>query len=296
MPKIGFLACPETMPASGAERRGDAFEHDLMIASLRPAFEALGLELVEIEWRAPLSAFDGVALVLLGTAWDYHDFPDEFLAKLEALERAGIVVCNPAELVRWNIDKSYLKDLEQNGAAIIPTIWSGDPDRAEIMHAFDQFGCEKLVVKRQIGAGGMGQHLFEMASPPAKDWQMGHKAMIQPFLPAIKQEGELSFVFVDGQFSHAIRKIAAKGEYRIQSLYGGREEMFEPVDADIASATRVVQSMPGDTPLYARIDMLRSEDDMLVLMEAEAVEPYLYPEQGPELGKRLADAILKRLS
>jgi len=293
--KIGFLACPETMPASGADRRGDAFEHDLIVAALRPAFAARGLDLVEIEWRSPIAGFEGIVLVLLGTAWDYQDYPSEFLAKLEKLEQAGIIVCNSASLVRWNIDKAYLKDLEQSGASIIPTIWAEDPGYSELLAAFEHFDCDRLVVKRQVGAGGMGQHMFGRESLPDNDWTMGHAAMIQPFLPAILQEGELSFVFVDGEYSHAIRKIAADGEYRIQSLYGGHEEMFEPSESDIASAGAIVASMPGDKPLYARIDMLRGDDGALVLMEAEAVEPYLYPEQCPELGKRLASAILARL-
>lgn len=300
MIRIGFVACPETMPGGSGERRGDAFEHDLQVAAIRPAFAAAGLDLVELEWRAPLADFNGIELVMLGSSWDYQDHPAEFLAKLKALDRAGIVVCNSPALVEWNMDKKYLQDIAKGGASIIPTLWTDNPDRAEIVAAFEHFDCDRLVVKRQVGAGGMGQHLFTKTDLPADDWRMGHKAMIQPFLPAIKQEGELSFVFIDGEFSHAIRKMAAAGEYRIQSLYGGREEVFEPNEADIDTAHKVVASMPGEAPLYARIDMVRartdSNDGALVLMEAEAVEPYLYPEQGPHLGKRLADAIVRRLN
>lgn len=291
---IGFLACPETMP-SNAERRGDAFEHDLQMAAFRPAFAALGMELEEIEWRAPLQDFSGKSAVLLGTAWDYQDHAGEFLAKLEALENAGILVCNPPSLVRWNIDKTYLKELAESGAKTIPTLWNDDPDAAAVGAAFDHFGCDRLVVKRQIGAGGMGQHLFERGDPPASDWRMGHPAMMQPFLPAIQDEGELSFVFIDGEFSHAILKTSAAGEYRIQSLYGGKEAEFSPSETDINAATAIVRKIPGTTPLYARIDMLRADDGQLMVMEAEAIEPFLYPVQGPDLGKRLAAAIANRL-
>lgn len=297
--RVAFLACPETLPAAlggAAVRRGDAFEHDLQIAALRPAIEAQGGSLTEIEWRSPLSEFAQFDCVLLGTAWDYQDHAAEFLAKLEALEAAGIMVCNPPALVRWNLDKAYLRDLENKGARIIPTLWSDDPGLDDIIAAFDHFECDRLVVKRQVGAGGMGQHLFTLDDLPDPDWTMGHAAMIQPFLPAIKEEGELSLVFIDGAFSHAIRKTAAKGEYRIQSLYGGKEEAVIPSDADIAIATKVVRAMPGDTaPLYARIDLIRDTDGALMVMEAEAIEPYLYPEQGPRLGDRVASAIRARL-
>ncbi|WP_209348377.1 hypothetical protein [Pontixanthobacter sp. CEM42] len=301
--KIGFLACPETMPAagtsSGVERRGDAFEHDLQVDALRPAFAAAGLELIEIEWRAPLDQFADIRLVLIGTSWDYQDYPDEFLIKLEALQSVGVIVCNSPELIRWNIDKSYLKELERRGTRTIPTLWSDDPDYGDVTRALAHFKSDKVVVKRQTGAGALGQHIFDKESLPDEDWQMGHKAMIQPFLAAIQDEGELSFVFIDGAFSHAIQKTTAKDEYRIQSLYGGQETAITPSDDDIAAALSVLQALPGDTPLYARIDMLRADtedsDGALVVMEAEAIEPFLYPVQGPELGKRMADAIIARL-
>ena len=291
---IGFLACPETMPSAGT-RRGDAFEHDLQMAALRPAIEGRGGTLTEIEWRSPIEAFAGTDLVLLGTAWDYQDHAAEFLAALEKLEGAGITVCNPPSLVRWNMDKRYLLDLESKGARIIPTIWASNPGLSDIEQALDRFACETVVVKRQVGAGGMGQHLFSRGSMPAGDWTMGRAAMIQPFLPSIKEEGELSFVFIDGRFSHAIRKTAAHGEYRIQSLYGGKEAEFTPQPTDIDQAASVVAAMPGGAPLYARIDLIRGADGHLMVMEAEAIEPFLYPLQGPQLGEALASAIEGRL-
>ena len=293
--QIGFLACAETLPSS-SDRRGDAYEHDLQVAVLRPAIEARGGTFTELDWRAPLGRFDGFDLVLLGTAWDYQDEPNAFCAKLEAIAASGTIVCNPPSLVRWNIDKRYLRALEGNGVAAIPTLWVDDPSRDDIDTAFATFGCDRLVVKRQIGAGGVGQHIFDSAHRPDRDWRMSHAAMLQPFLPAIAREGELSFVFIDGDFSHAIRKTAAPGEYRIQSLYGGKEAVHEPPDHDIATAAAIVRAMPGEAPLYARIDMVRGGDSTLLLMEAEAIEPYLYPQQGPELGARMAEAIERRLA
>ena len=110
MSRIGFLACADTLPGEGP-RRGDAFEHDLEVAALRPAFADAGLELVERDWRAPLVAFEGLDAVLLGTAWDYQDHPEEFVARLDALAAQGLEVCNPPDVVRWNADKRYLTKL-----------------------------------------------------------------------------------------------------------------------------------------------------------------------------------------
>ena len=295
-PLIGFLACETTLPGAGDRRRGDAYEHDLTLAALEPAFAAEGLGLKVLDWEAPLVEFDRLDAVLLGTAWNYQDKPDAFLAKLEALERSGIAVHNPPATVRWNLTKTYLRELGAGGAATIPTLWLDDVTAEDARQAFGHFGCDRLVVKRQIGAGALGQVLLRAHNMPGPDWRFGHAAMVQPFLPAIEREGELGFVFIAGELSHALRKRAAKGDYRIQSLYGGVESRHEPADDEIEAARAVLSALPFDTPLYARIDMLRGSeggDDGLLLMEAELIEPYLYPEQGERVGEHLARAIAR---
>ncbi len=294
-PTIAFLACETTMPGSG-ERRGDAYESDLMTDALSKALADHGLELRIVDWEADLAEFDGVSLALLGSSWNYQDKPQEFITKLDALEARGIQLCNSAEIVRWNARKTYLRELADKGAATIPTIWLDDVIADDVMAAMDSFGCEKLVVKRQIGAGAEGQMIFARDHMPDAGWRFGHKAMLQPFLPTIQSEGEFSFIFIQGELSHALRKNAAEGEYRIQSLYGGTESDYRPSQDEAAQAQKIIAALPFDTPLYARIDMVRGEDSQLLLMEAEMIEPYLYPVQGPELGPRIASAIANRLA
>ena len=252
--------------------------------------------MVEIDWRAPLSEFEGLAMVLLGTAWDYQDHPTEFLVRLEALAGMGIAVCNPPRVVRWNTEKTYLRELDERGASIVPTAWLADAGRGDILAAMELFGCDRVVVKRQVGAGGLGQHSFAREDLPDSNWHMGRACMVQPFLPSIVEEGEYTFVFIDGEFSHGVLKRAAEGEYRIQSLYGGREEHFAPSAADLAKAQGVVAALPFTDLLYCRVDMARLPSGELAVMEAEAIEPYLYPEQGAGLGMRLAAAIKRRLA
>ena len=295
MSTIGFLACDATLPSTG-ERRGDAFEHDLMIAALEPTCAAKGIELRVIDWEAPLGQFAGVDLVMLGTAWNYQDKVETFLEKLAALAGSGITVCNPPEVVRWNMTKTYLRELAERGAATVPTLWQQQVGREELLEAFEHFGCSKLVIKRQIGAGALDQVLISRDALPGDDWRYGHRAMLQPFLPAIAEEGELSFVFIAGELSHTLRKLPAAGDYRIQSLYGGTESVHAPSPEEHAAAQAIVEALPFDTPLYARIDMLRAGNGALMVMEAELIEPYLYPLQGPRLGDRLARAIADRIS
>lgn len=292
--RLAFLACQETLPGSPT-RRADAFEHDLQIAALREGLAGRA-EVLDLDWRGPLEPIAECQLALLGTAWDYTDHPAEFLARLEALEAAGVIVCNPPQVVRWNADKHYLEDLAAAGAPSIPTLWHDDPGEADIADAFDQFGCERLVVKRRVGAGAVGQFSFVRGDPALSGWRMGTAAMIQPFLPAIQSEGELSLLFIGGRFSHALWKRAVAGDYRIQSLYGGTEHAVLPESADLARAEAVMAMLPFDqAPLYARIDMVRGLDGQMALIEAELIEPYLYPLQDAGFGTRLAEAVLARV-
>ena len=294
MPKIAFLACPDTLPGSPT-RRPDAFEHDLLLGALR---EGLGTraELTDIDWRAPLDELGTFDLAYLGTPWDYTEAKDEFLARLDALEAAGVVVANPAQVIRWNADKLYLKELAARGAPSIPTLWPEAPSAADIHAAFDHFGCERVVVKRRVGAGAIGQDSFRRGDASIDEWHMDLPGIIQPFLPAIQSEGELSFIFIGGALSHALIKRAAAGDYRIQSLYGGSEVPLSPAPADREAAEAVMAMLPfAQPPSYARIDMVRLDSGALAVIEAELIEPYLYPEQGPEFGHRLADVLLGRL-
>lgn len=290
-PKIAFLACPDTLPGSPT-RRPDAFEHDLLLTALRDGCGSRA-EVTDIDWRAPLEELTRFDIAYLGTPWDYTEAKDEFLARLDELEAAGVVVANPAEVIRWNADKLYLKELAARGCPSIPTLWPEAPRPADIHTAFDQFGCDRLVVKRRVGAGAIGQDSFRRGDAAIDDWQMDQPAMIQPFLPAIQTEGELSFIFIAGALSHALVKRAAAGDYRIQSLYGGSEVALDPSAEDRDAAEAVMAALPFEAaPTYARIDMVRLNDGELAVIEAELIEPYLYPEQGPEFGKRLTEALL----
>ena len=116
--------------------------------------------------------------------------------------------------------------------------------------------------------------------------------MVQPFLESVTTEGEYSFLFFDGEFSHCALKRPAAGDYRVQSLYGGREVMHEPSEHEIA-ACKLVLAAARERLLYARVDMVRYADE-LALIELEVVEPYLYPEQGPQLGERFEQLARQR--
>ncbi len=290
MKKIAYLASRVTLPGS-AIRRTDAFEHDYMMDAMRAPFAAQGLRLEDVAWDDPAANWAGYDAVIIGTTWDYWDRLDEFLAALERIE-GQTRLFNGAALVRWNCRKTYLRSLAARGARLIPTLWLDVCDAAAASAAFDTLQADDVVFKRQVGAGAKDQHRLRRGEAiPA----MPHAMMAQPFLPMIQTEGEMSFIFIDGEFCHALVKRAQPGDYRIQSSYGGREEKIVPSADDLAAARAIIAAL-DEPPLYGRVDMLRGADGGLLLMELEVIEPYLYPVEGPELGERMAAGLVRRIA
>lgn len=288
--KIAYLASRVTLPGSPT-RRPDAYEHDHTMAALRPAFASRGMALEELSWDAEGVDWASYDAALIGTTWDYWDRQADFLARLADIE-GQTRLFNPAALVAWNSHKTYLKDLEARGARLIPTLWIDKVTPEKAAMAFEALASEDLVFKRQVGAGAAGQYRLKPGDPVP---DMPHPMMVQPFLHAIAEEGEISFIMVDGELSHALIKRPAPGDYRIQSAYGGVETPLQPTAADLTAAKAILAAL-DETPLYGRVDMLRGEDGGLYLMELELIEPYLYPLQGENLGERVAEALARRLS
>lgn len=288
--KIAYLASRLTLPGA-LNRREDALEHDQMMAALQPVFSNNGWTLEDIAWddsSADWSAYDAA---LIGTTWDYCDRTEEFLDKLDVIQ-SQTPLFNPPNLVRWNFQKSYLRELAHNGVNIVPTYWLDNPaSEVDWSKLFADFDTSKLVAKRQVGANAEGQFRLDKGQiAPA----ITHPMMIQPYLSAIASEGEYSFVFIDGQLSHSLIKRPASGDYRIQSSYGGVEEKVETSAQDKANARAVLDGLE-EIPMYARVDMVRDQQGQLLLMELELIEPFLYPLQGPDLGDLLFQALSRRL-
>lgn len=287
--RIAYLASRLTLPDS-PDRRFDAFEHDQMMECLTPAFANRKATLEAHAWdddNVDWSRFDAA---LIGSTWDYQDNLEAFLAKLESIE-TQTALFNPSRTVRWNSRKTYLRDMKSKGIQIVPTLWLDAPDVAAVERAFDALGGEDLIFKRQVGANAEGQYRLHRGDAiPAMPGPM----MAQPFLPSIQSEGEMSLIFVGGTFSHALIKSAAAGDYRIQSSYGGTERAHKPGCDDRETAGAIIRSL-DDTPLYARVDMVRGNAGQLLLIELELIEPFLYPLQADDLGERLYSAIESRL-
>tara|TARA_R110002072_G_scaffold66952_3_gene164580 strand:+ start:3024 stop:3905 length:882 start_codon:yes stop_codon:yes gene_type:complete len=291
MKQIAFLTA-RSMIEPGPDAREDAWEHALEFAALKPACEAKGFHLTEAIWDDPQfdpSRFDGL---VVGTAWDYMEKHAAFLDALARFDAAAPLL-NPRATIIWNSDKTYLRDLDEKGLPVVPTLWADAATPEAIHQAFDRFDVDRVVVKPQIGASAWRQASVRRGETlPAPDALPPAACLIQPFLRAAETEGETTLLFFDREFSHALVKRPKAGDYRTQSMYGATEEAVTPPGEAIETARAALDAVEGPL-LYARVDLMRRGDGRFAIMELELVEPYLYPEQGPELGPNFARALAR---
>jgi glutathione synthase/RimK-type ligase-like ATP-grasp enzyme len=253
----------------------------------------------EVSWRAESVNWNQYSLVVIRSPWDYQQAPLAFLQVLEQIQQSNAVLLNSLDVVRWNIRKHYLRELDQKGVRIVPTLWLPSPSVDQLTVAFEQLQTDEIVGKPLIGANA--DHAFRLHSTsPRTEFERAEAAwrnttaLVQPFVPSILDTGEFSLIYFDNQFSHAIRKVPRSGDFRVQEEHGGRIESCHP-DADLLElASACLQCVP-ECLLYARVDMVRLPNGLPAIMELELIEPSLYLAFDFDSPSRFAAAIGRRL-
>ncbi len=259
-----------------------------------PAFAERDIEVDTVSWRADAdwARYD---LVIVRSTWDYHRDVDAFRQVLAAIDGSGCVLANPLALMRWNIDKRYLRDLERRGIDIVPSVFGDGMDAERLARLRQRFGPAGLVIKPLVSGGAYRTLRLAADGDPAETAAAvaahGQSPWLaQPFLPAVQGEGEYSLFYFGGDFSHAIVKTAVAGDFRVQEEFGGRIVATTPT-APLLDAGAAVMATLSVPPLYARVDLIR-HDGRLQLMELELIEPSLYLRTSAGAAARFADASL----
>ncbi len=257
-----------------------------------------GGSVVPIPWSSPEDwrRFDAV---VIRATWDYYTRPEEFRRWLRALEDQRVSLWNPAPLALWNLHKGYLRDLEHAGVPVVPTAWVSElGPEGSLAQLARARGWTDVVIKPAISANA---HQTWRTSGQLQDdderrfrtlVDMG-EVMVQPVIDSLLQEGELSFVFLGGAFSHAVLKRPASGDFRVQSSLGGTVARVDAPEEWVDQARAVVDAVRGPW-LYARVDGC-IVDRRLVLMELEMLEPDLFLNLEAQAPGRFADALLRLL-
>lgn len=243
----------------------------------------LGWSAVEIPWNRPDVDWKTFDAVVIRSTWDYQKTPDKFLSTLEAIERKTKLY-NPVDICRWNLNKRYLRDLQNKGVPIVPTYWLERLSIASLESVFATSAARRLVAKPLIGANADDTFVLDFQDTGA--WEnplrvfADREVMVQPFIDSIPTEGEYSLFYFGGNLSHAILKRPAEGDFRVQEEHGGIIRDVVPSE-DLVRAGNLAIKAIGKTLLYGRVDFVRLASGQPALMEMELIEPSLYFEQCP---------------
>lgn len=262
---------------------------------------ALGWRVEAVPWQQPGVSWGGFDAVVIRSPWDYQKDPLAFLAMLEEVERSGVPLFNGLDLVRWNLPKLYLRELASRGVPTVPTVWRDRLGTGDLVRVFEVVEADEVVLKPVVGANADGAFRLDRCAgrervSAVERYYARRPFMVQPFVHAVLEEGEYSLIYFDGEYSHGVLKAPMAADFRVQEEHGGHIRSVEADGALLAAGNAVLEAL-GELPLYARVDLVRSnEGSGFWLMELELIEPSLYLRLEPEAPGRFARALHRRVA
>lgn len=279
----------------------------LRIATIRPlpepdpdeplllaALEGREIAARMVSWRDEDEPWEAPIATVLRSTWDYPQAPEAFEQWIDRVEKSGKLL-NPASVLRRNIHKRYLLELEQHGIPIAPTVLIEKSSTTSVADLMAERKWDKIVIKPAISAASwmtlsftreQQQHAQEYLETMTV--QLKRDALIQPYMPEVIHHGERSLVWIDGKFTHSVRKgvrLAKQSE---------NVALAEITDDQLVLAKRALEEFAGDAPiLYARVDLLKDDAGQQRVMELELLEPSLFLEQHPPALERFATALAR---
>lgn len=261
------------------------------------AFDLLrqqGFNVEAVSWDDPAINWQKFEAIIVRSCWDYHHRPQEFRHWLDLMQTLGVRFFNPLDVIRWNMDKTYLRDLQRQGVTVPPTVWLEQRHPANLFDLLHEQGWAKAVVKPTISGTAYQTWLTSPAEAanqqaPFEQLLAERAVMVQQFLPQIVSDGEWSLMFFNRQFSHAVIKRAKSGDFRVQDDFGGTVTAETPSPDLLAQAEQILARIKSPL-LYARVDGVVI-DGHFTLMELELFEPHLFFYIVPQAPARFAQAV-----
>jgi hypothetical protein len=247
-------------------------------ALLLDFLQGKGLDINREVWTDAFVNWEQYQLIILKSPWDYIDNIDAFYKWLDMLESFNIRLLNPYNIVKWNSDKHYIKEMMNAGLSVIPAVYIEKGTQPLWPAYFSKFNTDKLIVKPCISGGSKNTFVVTPGKQPSLVFNEAF--MVQPFMAEIQTEGEWSFLFFNGQFSHCLLKKPVAGEFRVQQQFGGSAVPQTPPAVYLETAAAFV-SRYAKGCLYARVDGVVKNGQFL-LMELELIEPLLFLSTGEQ--------------
>lgn len=263
---------------------------------LKLELESLGLKVSRKDWADPDFDWNTTRSAVFRTTWDYFDRFSEFkewLSKVESLTQ----FFNPISQIKWNMDKWYLNDLRDKGVHVVETMYIRKGEKKSLRELVQASEWSDIILKPTIA--GAARHTYKINVQNVADYQeifeeliQNEDFMIQPFQYNITKKGEISFMVMDGKFTHAILKKAKSGDFRVQDDFGGTVHNYTASENEIEFAEEVVRACEP-LPAYARVDVMWDNENRLAVSEVELVEPELWFRECKEAARLLAETIAR---
>lgn len=258
-----------------------------------------GIKVDAALWTDSKVSWSNYSAVVIRSCWDYHLKSNEFRSWLDELEKKQAVLWNPINIVRWNMDKTYLNDLQEKGISVLDTIWLQNGEKNNLVDLMRQKNWKQAVIKPMISAAANDTETVSLDE--AGQYQKDFEALlekggviIQDFAEEIQMCGEWSLIFFNKQYSHAVIKRPQNGDFRVQRDFGGTAHPMEAPLRLIDQAQSILDGIESNL-LYARVDGIE-RDGQLFLMELELIEPHLFFEMHSQAADRFADALIETMS
>ncbi len=260
------------------------------------ALQKEGFKTTRVAWSDPEFDWSSTRYILFRSTWDYCDRFDEFSRWLNLVSQQTILL-NSEGLVRWNLNKYYLKDLESKGVHCSPTIFINANEQTSLKHLYEIYGLDETVLKPAISGGArhtyrLQKNTFQEYEATFQELLLTESMLLQPFQYNIVTQGEISMVLIDGRYTHAVLKLAKEGDFRVQDDFGGTVHQYNATKEEIAFAEKAINAC-SPKPIYARVDIFKDNEGMIALAELELIEPELWFRNNPSAADKLAKAIKK---
>jgi glutathione synthase/RimK-type ligase-like ATP-grasp enzyme len=265
---------------------------------IQNALEALDLRVKRVSWDDYNFDWTTTKYAIFRATWDYFNRFTEFSQWLEQVSKQTTLL-NSEATIRWNIDKHYLYDLHRKGIHVAETYFIEKGTFTTLKDLHKKLGWKEMVLKPCVS--GAARHTYKLDTKNLEAHESifnelisNESMMLQPFQKNIVEKGEISMMVFNGEFTHAILKIAKPGDFRVQDDFGGSIYDYVPTNDEIEYAENCVKAC-SEIPMYARVDIFEDNDGKIALAELELIEPELWFRKYPKAAQVLANAINERI-
>ncbi|MDG5491272.1 RimK family alpha-L-glutamate ligase [Psychroserpens sp. SPM9] len=283
------------------DSKTDAYKHNVYYEDrlVYHALEQIGLKTLRLAWDDQFFNWSSTKAVLFRTTWDYFDRFNEFSEWLEMVSQQTLLL-NSEAIIRWNIDKHYLLDLQNKGIHIAESHFIEQGAKVTLEQLHHILNWDETVLKPCIS--GAARHTYKLNlenlntyEPIFQELIQEEAMMLQPFQHNIVAKGEISMMVFNGTFTHAILKTAKTGDFRVQDDFGGSIQDYTPTAHEITFAEAAVLACI-ELPIYARVDIFEDNNGHIALSELELIEPELWFRYHKEAALYLAKGVKSKLN